>query len=68
MSDQGNARIDDIVIERDVDVPMRDGARLNADVFRPKGEGRVPALLNMGPTRKTSCGFPRRIWKKRPTP
>ena len=26
-----------ILIEKDVDVPMRDGARLKADVFRPKG-------------------------------
>ena len=58
MSDRGNAGIDDIVIERDVDVPMRDGARLKADVFRPKGEGRVPALLNIGPYQKDKLWVP----------
>ena len=33
-------------------VPMRDGARLKADVFRPKDGGKVPALLNFGPYQK----------------
>ena len=28
--------MDAILIEKDVAVPMRDGARLMADVFRPK--------------------------------
>ncbi len=41
-----------IVIEKDVEVPMRDGARLIADVFRPQGSDRVPALLNLGPYQK----------------
>ena len=41
-----------ILIEKDVDVPMRDGARLKADVFRPKDGKRVPALLNLGPYQK----------------
>ena len=31
---------------------MRDGARLMADVFRPRGPGRVPAILNLGPYQK----------------
>ena len=37
MNVQANA-VDEtaILIEKDVDVPMRDGARLKADVFRPK--------------------------------
>ncbi len=43
---------DTVLIEKDVAVPMRDGARLMADVFRPKGDGRVPALLNLGPYQK----------------
>ena len=34
-----------IVVEKDVDVPMRDGARLKADVFRPDDAGRFPAIL-----------------------
>jgi predicted acyl esterase len=39
-------------IERDVDVPMRDGAKLKADVFRPDDGGKFPALLNLGPYQK----------------
>ncbi|MCC6382880.1 MAG: CocE/NonD family hydrolase [Dehalococcoidia bacterium] len=35
----------DICVERGVAVPMRDGAVLRADVFRPEPEGRYPALL-----------------------
>jgi putative CocE/NonD family hydrolase len=43
---------DAILIEKDVEVPMRDGARLIADIFRPRGAERVPALLNLGPYQK----------------
>lgn len=39
-------------IDRDVDVPMRDGAKLKADVFRPDDGGKFPALLNLGPYQK----------------
>ena len=39
-------------IDKDVDVPMRDGARLKADVFRPDDGGKFPALLNLGPYQK----------------
>jgi putative CocE/NonD family hydrolase len=41
-----------ILAEKDVAVPMRVGARLIADVFRPRGEERVPAILNLGPYQK----------------
>jgi predicted acyl esterase len=41
-----------ILVEKDVAVPMRDGARLMADVFRPHGGERVPAILNLGPYQK----------------
>ncbi|CAN0348344.1 unnamed protein product, partial [Phaeothamnion confervicola] len=41
-----------VVHERDVDVTMRDGARLKADVFRPSGTQKVPAILNLGPYQK----------------
>jgi putative CocE/NonD family hydrolase len=33
------------VIERKVMLPMRDGIRLATDVYRPKGEARVPAIF-----------------------
>ncbi len=41
-----------ILHERDVDVAMRDGARLKADVFRPSAGEKVPAILNLGPYQK----------------
>ena len=44
--------------EKNIDVPMRDGACLKADVFRPKGEGKVPAILNMGPYQKDKLWTP----------
>ena len=30
-----------LLIEKDVDMPMRDGARLKADVFRPDDGGKI---------------------------
>ncbi len=41
-----------MVQERDVMVPMRDGVRLCADVYRPEAEGRFPALLAIAPHNK----------------
>jgi predicted acyl esterase len=41
-----------VVVEKDVDVPMRDGVRLKADVFRPQDGGKFPAILNLGPYQK----------------
>jgi uncharacterized protein len=58
-----------IVFEQDVDVPMRDGACLKADVFRPYGDGKYPAILNLGPYQKDklwivpdSLGEPQNEW------
>ena len=34
-----------IQIDYDVRVPMRDGITLSADLYRPKGDGRVPVIL-----------------------
>lgn len=41
-----------VVVEKDVDVPMRDGANLKADVFRPEAPERFPAIVNLGPYQK----------------
>ena len=46
----------DMVIEKDVRVRMRDGAALYADVFRPKGPGRFPAIVNI------SCYQKDKVW------
>ena len=50
-----------LLIERDVDVPVRDGAILKADVFRPDDGGKFPAILNLGPYQKD------KLWLTPPT-
>ncbi len=39
----------EVMLERGVRVKMRDGVELHADIFRPKGEGRFPAILGYHP-------------------
>jgi hypothetical protein len=41
-----------VLVDKDVDVPMRDGVRLKADIFRPHDSGKFPAILNLGPYQK----------------
>jgi uncharacterized protein len=38
-----------VVVDRDVAIPMRDGIVLRADVYRPAGARRVPAILHRTP-------------------
>ncbi len=38
-----------MTLDKDVGVPMRDGAVLRANVFRPEVEGRFPVLVTFGP-------------------
>jgi putative CocE/NonD family hydrolase len=39
-------------LDKDVHVPMRDGAYVVADVFRPETDGRFPIIMTMGPYSK----------------
>lgn len=48
----------DIAIDKDVEITLRDGVRLRADVFRPKRSGRVPALINIGAYQKDKLWVP----------
>ncbi len=57
-----------IVVEKDVDVPMRDGARLKADVFRPDDAGKFPAILNLGPYQKDKLWVPPETLEEKPNP
>jgi uncharacterized protein len=57
-----------LLIEKDVDVPMRDGARLKADVFRPDDGGRFPAILNLGPYQKDKLWVPPPNLEEKPNP
>jgi uncharacterized protein len=57
-----------IIIEKDVDVPIRDGARLKADVFRPDDGGKFPAILNLGPYQKDKLWIPPDTLEEKPNP
>src|SRR5215469_14464291 len=57
-----------IAVEKDVDVPMRDGARLKADVFRPDDAGTFPAILNLGPYQKDKLWVPPGNLEESPNP
>ena len=48
----------ELLVEKDVEIPLRDGVRLRADVFRPKGGGRFPALINIGAYQKDKLWVP----------
>jgi uncharacterized protein len=39
----------DIALDNRVSIPLRDGVRLFADVFRPAGDGRYPVLVSKTP-------------------
>ncbi|MCW5768654.1 MAG: CocE/NonD family hydrolase [Phycisphaeraceae bacterium] len=43
-------------VEYGVWIPMRDGVRLSADVYRPEGEGRYPVILSRTPYNKAGAG------------
>ena len=47
-----------MIVEKDVEITLRDGARLRADVFRPKGRGKFPAIINLGPYKKDKLWVP----------
>ena len=48
----------DFVIEKDVEITLRDGVRLRADIFRPKQAGKYPALINIGAYQKDKLWVP----------
>ena len=47
-------------VDLDVLVPMRDGAKLRANIFRPAGDGRHPVLLARLPYGKDATPTVRR--------
>jgi uncharacterized protein len=48
-----------LIFEKDIVVPLRDGAILYADVYRPDGGSeRFPAIMNIGPYQKDKLWIP----------
>ncbi|MGH2461292.1 MAG: CocE/NonD family hydrolase [Chloroflexota bacterium] len=52
MSEQQSEPVYDVQLQRDVPAAMRDGTRLRADVYLPKGAGPWPTLLERTPYNK----------------
>jgi len=50
--------IDGLVVEKNIEIPLRDGARLYADVFRPRSGGKCPAIINNGSYQKDKHWVP----------
>ena len=48
-----------LIVEKDVKIPLRYGAILYADIFRPDGGvERFPAIMNIGPYQKDRLWIP----------
>ncbi|MBI2294676.1 MAG: hypothetical protein HYU76_01200, partial [Betaproteobacteria bacterium] len=58
----------ELVIEKDVEIPVRDGARLKADLFRPASNGRFPVIMNIGGYRKDKVWVPPADLEEKPNP
>ena len=41
-----------VLIDKNAEIPLRDGTRLRADIYRPSAAGRVPVLLQRTPYNK----------------
>jgi predicted acyl esterase len=52
-----NQKTPDVIVEYDVPAKMRDGAVLNADIYRPSTEGKFPILLQRTPYNKVYMPF-----------
>jgi putative CocE/NonD family hydrolase len=48
----------ELIVEKDVQVPMRDGTILSCDVFRPAIPGKVPAIMNISVYQKDKLWIP----------
>jgi len=57
-----------LVVEKDVLIPMRDGTRLYADVFRPDGDEKIPAIMNIGVYQKDKLWVPPADLEEAPNP
>jgi putative CocE/NonD family hydrolase len=58
----------DLVVQKDLEIPMRDGARLKADLFRPKSGGRFPVIINIGSYQKDKLWIPPPDLEEAPNP
>lgn len=58
----------DLIIEKDVEIPLRDGARLRADIYRPQSGGRFPVIANLSAYMKDKLWVPPPDLEEKPNP
>jgi putative CocE/NonD family hydrolase len=49
LAPSGPSRLDEIIVEYDRPIPLSDGVRLSADIYRPSGAGRFPVIVSRTP-------------------
>ena len=54
-------KVEGMIIDYDVGVPMRDGKKIYADIFHPGTEGKYPVIIGWGPYGKHDHGKIRKI-------
>ena len=59
------AQEQEITVERNVGVPMRDGVQLATDIYRPTGEGKFPVILIRTPYQKNMVELKARYFARR---
>ena len=59
-----------LVVEKDVQIPLRDGTILYGDIFRPEGAAseRFPVIMNIGPYMKDKLWVPPPDLEEKPNP
>ena len=60
-----SAPVHEVLIDSDVQVPMRDGVKLATDVYRPAGTGKYPVLLVRTPHKKALAELAARYFARR---
>ena len=55
----------EVEVDRSISVPMRDGVKLVADVYRPQGVDRAPAILVRTPYKKEMLELQARFYARR---
>ncbi len=55
----------ELIEEANVEVPMRDGVKLATDIYRPKAEGKFPAILTRTPYKKEMAELQARYYARR---
>ncbi|MBI3937739.1 MAG: CocE/NonD family hydrolase [Betaproteobacteria bacterium] len=57
-----------LIVEKDVEIPMRDGTMLCADVYRPDTRERCPAIMNISVYHKDKVWIPPADLEEEPNP